>query len=134
MDTLDKVYVIEKINYRQDEGIKNIHIIGFVCDKQSAEKYIFSVGVQNKEGLPQFRIREISHHPDFKAFVCPDLFANIDWKMLRNQKTILIMLASRWYVAPVYKETIDGIISLIDSIQDEAAEALGNETVFGEQA
>jgi len=59
--------------------------------------------------------------------------SRVDWELLRRQKTLLVELAG----SPEHvttrrdREAIEGIINLLDHIQDETAIALGERTVFG---
>ena len=57
----------------------------------------------------------------------PDFIMNIDWKQLREQKLYLLQTG-------IETEPIDGIIHLLDALQDYAADelGLGEELVFGE--
>lgn len=58
---------------------------------------------------------------------------NLDWELLRRQKAFLIELAECGEYPPEQEEMFDGIINLIDSIQDYAI-INGNATeeeVFG---
>jgi len=62
---------------------------------------------------------------------------NVDWELLRIQKGYLtnIMLGEpRKTLSPDHLDALDGIIALIDNIQDEASETLGVKHVFGEFA
>jgi len=55
----------------------------------------------------------------------------IDFKALRAQKFELITLnESAWILRSEHK-AIEAVISLIDAIQDQAAEQLSEKTVFG---
>jgi hypothetical protein len=58
----------------------------------------------------------------------------MDWKMLRGQKTALVVLAGSRKVSATETEALDGIIALLDHIQDRAAEQVGAESIFGEGA
>jgi len=54
---------------------------------------------------------------------------NIDWKLLRIQKQVLLDMIQQH---PSVDE-LDGVLHLIDYIQDEAAQQIGDEkVVFGE--
>ena len=53
---------------------------------------------------------------------------NVDWKLLREQKFQLCLLEKK---CKKQRDVIDGILSLLDAIQDSAAETVGNENVFG---
>ena len=54
---------------------------------------------------------------------------NIDWALLREQKEWLVGNSSDdMYVT----EMVDGLLGLIDYIQDSAEEELGSQIVFGD--
>lgn len=57
----------------------------------------------------------------------PEFIKNIDWKQLREQKLYLLQTG-------IETEPMDGIIHLLDALQDYAADelGLGEEVVFGE--
>ena len=64
-------------------------------------------------------------------------FSNVDWKLLRSQKLILLAHMDGVQVtgvattdSPIVR-ALQGIIYLLDDIQDQAAEIIGEETVFG---
>ena len=52
----------------------------------------------------------------------------VDWKLLREQKTYLIEANPFWD-----SEHIEGLIQFLDDIQDKASTILGDEAVFGEE-
>lgn len=52
----------------------------------------------------------------------------MDWALLRVQKTQLIDIAS---LEPEAEEMSEGLLGLLDEIMDQAAEQIGEETVFG---
>jgi hypothetical protein len=57
----------------------------------------------------------------------------IDWAMLRSQKLTLIQVIGIYNTtAPTVAEDLQGILHLIDAMQDEAAQHLGDDIVFGE--
>jgi hypothetical protein len=58
--------------------------------------------------------------------------SRVDWILLRQQKADLLE-AIEFYALhkPAVGEGLNGILHLIDHIQDEAAETLGEEAVFG---
>ncbi len=53
----------------------------------------------------------------------------IDWALLREQKQMLFELMRD---SPGDARLLDGLLTLLDEIQDLAAQQLGKETVFGE--
>jgi len=54
-----------------------------------------------------------------------------DWRFLRTQKETLCKLASASVLNIDVINDLDGVISLIDHIQDSAAAVLGDKAVFG---
>ena len=48
--------------------------------------------------------------------------SGVDWKLIRKQKLYLIKLNTEYSV---------GIVNFFDSIQDQAAEQIGEKKVFG---
>ena len=61
------------------------------------------------------------------------VFERIDWVLLREQKERLVALPWDLRDADLHSLTdaMDGIVHLIDHIQDCAAEELGEDIVFG---
>lgn len=64
---------------------------------------------------------------------------NVDWKLIAKQKLLLLeFLLSEtpeefsdvWNNANG-QDLIEGIVNLMDSLQDQAADQLGEETIFG---
>jgi len=51
------------------------------------------------------------------------IIKNIDWKLLREQKITLIALVP--VLAEKYADHLQGVLGLIDSIQDYAVDELG---------
>ena len=62
-----------------------------------------------------------------------------DWKLLREQKEHLVEILMdedeiiRLRYSPAHKASLDGILHLIDGLQDEAACKIGYTAVFGEE-
>ena len=57
--------------------------------------------------------------------------SKVDWKLLRKQKAALVGLSfSKQFGSPA-NDILEGIISLLDEIQDQAAEQIGEKKVFG---
>jgi hypothetical protein len=50
--------------------------------------------------------------------------STVDWKLLRRQKRQLVD-------SILHPDTKEGLLSLLDYIQDEAAKVLGDKVVFG---
>jgi len=58
--------------------------------------------------------------------------SNIDWKELRQQKRHLSdILYENSSTTSKQRDALEGILNLLDCIQDEAALKLSNEVVFG---
>lgn len=62
--------------------------------------------------------------------MCKIDISRIDWKELRSQKEVLVRLTQSIRHDNDAKEALEGIIHLIDHIQDKAAEELGEKTIF----
>lgn len=54
-----------------------------------------------------------------------------NWALLRSQKLTLIQVIG--VSPPTVAEDLTGILHLIDALQDEAAELLGSDIVFGDE-
>ncbi len=61
--------------------------------------------------------------------------SKVDWKLLREQKYALIDLLESIIKRSANKnrDVTGGIINLLDDIQDQAAEQIGEEKVFGKE-
>jgi hypothetical protein len=58
---------------------------------------------------------------------------NVDWKLLCKQKETLAKLVCMGAgVNEEEREDLDGILALIDNIQDQAEDFLGSELVFND--
>jgi hypothetical protein len=55
----------------------------------------------------------------------PEVILGIDWSDLRAQKTMLLETINNDAVDPEHKEGLEGILNLIDSLQDYAVDVLG---------
>jgi len=62
----------------------------------------------------------------------PYFVEKIDWLELRNQKRLLLETINNDAVSPEHKEALEGILSLIDAVQDYAVDEMGmsEEDVF----
>jgi len=58
-----------------------------------------------------------------------NLNLDLDFDLLRQQKAMLVNIAPHTDIS----DEVEGLLSLIDHIQDQAAEQVGNLTVFGQQ-
>ena len=56
---------------------------------------------------------------------------DIDWALLRSQKLTLIQVIG--VSPPTVADDLIGILHLIDALQDEAAELVGSDIVFGDE-
>ena len=54
----------------------------------------------------------------------PEFLTKIDWKLLREQKHA-IMYAAADTIDDHYREHLDGVVALIDVIQDYACDEMG---------
>jgi len=54
----------------------------------------------------------------------------VDWQQLRMQKNTLINLAGSKHMTDEQVEHIEGLLNFLDTIQDAAAEQLGEDVVF----
>lgn len=62
------------------------------------------------------------------------VISKIDWKLLRKQKSHLVdVLMCNDTLTFKERRAIEGIINLLDSIQDEAALELSDKVVFGKK-
>jgi hypothetical protein len=52
----------------------------------------------------------------------PNFIQKIDWSELRNQKRLLLETINNDSVSPEHKEALEGILALIDAIQDYAVD------------
>ena len=55
----------------------------------------------------------------------PEFVTKIDWDMLKGQKRILLEVINKDELNPEEKEGLEGILSLIDSLQDAAVDDFG---------
>lgn len=55
----------------------------------------------------------------------PEFVTKIDWDMLKGQKRILLEVINKDELNPEEKEGLEGILSLIDSLQDAAVDEYG---------
>jgi hypothetical protein len=64
----------------------------------------------------------------------PDFMKKIDWKLLQQQKAILLTVINKDEINPREKEGLEGILNLIDSLQDSAVDdfELAEDLVFSE--
>ncbi|MDA8316477.1 MAG: hypothetical protein M0010_15100 [Actinomycetota bacterium] len=73
---------------------------------------------------------ELADAPEATGTTVP-VGLDVNWDLLRRQKAHLLALAAPGSVVSG-KEHLDGVISLLDDIQDQAAEVLGEQAVFGD--
>jgi len=78
-----------------------------------------------------------AHQPSANTFAHPaNVMANlsgVDWKLLRRQKESLLRAISvvDAHISKKCQEDLTGILHLLDDIQDQAADRLGESAVFG---
>lgn len=65
-----------------------------------------------------------------RACVCLPAGA-VDWRLLRKQKAVLAALILDGVTPGPLREVFEGIISMLDDIQDRAEPVLGTQAVFG---
>lgn len=56
---------------------------------------------------------------------------NVDWKLLRKQKALLNKLAKDPALTVQQVALIDGVLGILDHVQDEAANFIDSKTIFG---
>ena len=54
----------------------------------------------------------------------PEIIKKIDWTDLRTQKTLLLQTINNDAVSPEHKEGLEGILALIDALQDYAVDVM----------
>ena len=54
----------------------------------------------------------------------PEIIKKIDWTDLRTQKTLLLQTINNKAVSPMHKEGLEGILALIDALQDYAVDEM----------
>jgi hypothetical protein len=61
-----------------------------------------------------------------------ELINGIDWKLLKKQKIHLLKVINKDAVTPKEKESLEGMLNLLDSLQDYAVDVMGidEKTVF----
>ena len=65
-----------------------------------------------------------------------EVLEETDWSLLRDQKETLLGILRKFHkkenlLPQNEREALDGIVNFLDSVQDAAAEEIGEETVFG---
>lgn len=53
------------------------------------------------------------------------MFENMDWELLRQQKETLLLMTNNQFMVQSEYEAVEGIINLIDAVQDHAVDVLG---------
>ena len=59
-----------------------------------------------------------------------ELIENIDWSELRNQKRTLLEVINIDEVSPEQKEDLEGLINLIDQLQDYACDEMNIPSIY----
>jgi len=54
----------------------------------------------------------------------PEIIKKIDWTDLRTQKTLLLETINNKAVSPMHKEALEGILALLDALQDYAVDEM----------
>ena len=88
-------------------------------------------GSETKYNIGRFKIRQYERRE--KVITLEYDITKIDWELLRQQKLRLVALAS--VVGEEDKSAIDGVVHLIDDIQDQvvASKVVSEDTVFGKR-
>jgi hypothetical protein len=55
----------------------------------------------------------------------PEFIRNIDWQLIREQKKILLELSSFDYFTGNTHEAFEGILGILDALQDFAVDEMG---------
>lgn len=80
------------------------------------------------------RARTTELGPEYVKPVAPrtvDVFRDTDWALLREQKAGLLGLVGRAGISEPENQALQGVVHLIDALQDQAADVLGIPGVFG---
>lgn len=61
--------------------------------------------------------------------------SKVDWRLLRKQKLELLRQLDHLHAKGLYRseKTLEGLLHLLDAMQDQAAESLGEVAVFGKE-
>jgi len=121
------MFVEVKTDHVDDKGV--IHIDGFKDFDENAE----GIGIGYIiHGEVYWRDAEYQFDPLVKAVVAevleeqkPFILNTVDYTKLKEQKAVLITLNEQFDTDSVNGEALDGIINLLDSIQDFAVDVMG---------
>lgn len=121
------MFVEVKTDYIDDKGV--IHIDGYKDFDENSE----GVGIGYIiHGQVYWRDPEYQYDPLVKAIVAdtlveqkPFILDGIDYTKLKEQKATLINLNEQFDTDSMNGQALDGIISLIDHIQDFAVDVMG---------
>ena len=135
-DFTDKILVINprlfKPEYRTKEGLIWQIKGGFGCSPFCIGKTTSAICLSDGEQVNW-------HRDEWVAEVVPEVVPednkvtitlDIDFSLLRQQKERIVNFACQETNGSI-KADLDGIIHLIDAIQDEAAKQLGEKVIFG---
>jgi len=65
------------------------------------------------------------------AYIC-EAPANVNWKLLRKQKDLLVLLMKD--ITTDRSDLLDGLICMIDDMQDQGEVVYGSKAVYGEES
>ena len=118
-----------RTDYMDDKGV--IHIDGYKSLDDDEE----GVGIGYFiHGEVYWRDPEYQFDPLVKAIVAetlseqkPFILDTIDWKLLKEQKAILVNLneGNTHYINGTQEDALNGVLALLDNIQDYAVDVLG---------
>ena len=63
-----------------------------------------------------------------------EVYDNVDWPLLRQQKETLVMIAELDCLSDAQKGHVEGVVNFLDTIQDRAAKRLSESLIFGQEA
>ena len=123
-----------KTDHIDDKGV--VHIDGYKSFDEDEEGVVIGFFIH---GEVYWRDPEYQFDPLVKAIVKelkdeqkPFVLDTIDYPKLKEQKATLVTLNEQFGEESMNKEALDGVIHLIDGLQDYAVDVLGKseETVF----
>jgi len=112
----------------------------FFCDDDLLSAYELLVNLKNHgkanelannyvlmwEQCINMRVGDIVDNIDSLAdSFCPEFIKKMDWNLLNVQKTAILETINNGNVDPEHKEALEGILSLVDNIQDSAVDYFG---------
>ena len=125
---------IEGGPFECEEGIASQEMRCLACDGHWDDVYIL-VNIYNPDwpDVPSSRkINRRATGQTAKKYIPVDL-GNVDWKLLRRQKESLLRAISvvDVHIGKSCQQDLQGILHLLDHIQDQAAFQFGERPIFG---